>query len=149
MAHPVTSVSSGSHRIIRQSGERGGVYVFKPSFNNNKTDTPGRATLRIRIGGDGMAKVIPFTHDALMEQPYQMTSMTLSEDDISEEVALLRQLTQWRESAGLSRAQVAERMGVKPPAISRLERNITRATWNTLRRYAEACGVKIALTNRP
>lgn len=95
-----------------------------------------------------MTKLIPFSQDALMERPYSMSGIALDDEDLSEELALLGQLTHWRESAGLSRAQVAERMGVKPPAISRLERNITRATWNTLRRYAEACGVKIALTNR-
>ncbi|MDX7992190.1 helix-turn-helix transcriptional regulator [Xenorhabdus sp. psl] len=37
-------------------------------------------------------------------------------------------------------------MGITPPAISRLERNVSRATWQTLRRYAAACGVKLSLT---
>ena len=96
-----------------------------------------------------MTKLIPFSQDALMERPYTLSGVALDdEEDLSEELVLLNQLTHWRVSAGLSRAQVAERMGVKPPAITRLERNITRATWNTLRRYAEACGVRIALTHR-
>lgn len=65
-----------------------------------------------------------------------------------EELALLKQLTEWREAAGLTKAQVAARMGVTPPAITRLERNVTRASWLTLKRYAAACGVDIRLTAR-
>ncbi|EGO2044086.1 helix-turn-helix transcriptional regulator, partial [Pseudomonas aeruginosa] len=42
----------------------------------------------------------------------------------------------------LTKAQVAERMGVTPPVISRLENNITKASIDTLTRYAHACGIK-------
>ncbi len=35
-----------------------------------------------------------------------------------------------------------ERMGVTPPVISRLENNITKASIDTLTRYAHACGIK-------
>ena len=45
-------------------------------------------------------------------------------------------LAEWR------KAQVAERMGVTPPVISRLENNITKASIDTLTRYAHACGIK-------
>lgn len=95
-----------------------------------------------------MAKAISIIEDETINSMYGIDDTLADQADIGDACALLRQLTQWRESAGLSRAQVAERMGVTPPAISRLERNITRATWTTLRRYAEACGVKIALTTR-
>lgn len=51
-------------------------------------------------------------------------------------------LAEWRNHAGLTRAQVAERMGVKPPTVTRMESNITKASLDTLARYAKACGVE-------
>ncbi|WP_413484576.1 helix-turn-helix domain-containing protein [Morganella psychrotolerans] len=47
----------------------------------------------------------------------------------------------WRNKAGLTSAQVAERMGVKPPTVSRMEKNATKMSYETLMRYARACGV--------
>ncbi|MCQ6868694.1 helix-turn-helix domain-containing protein, partial [Escherichia coli] len=49
---------------------------------------------------------------------------------------------EWRKHDNLTKAQVAERMGVAPPVISRLENNITKASIDTLTRYAHACGIK-------
>ncbi|TDB61748.1 helix-turn-helix domain-containing protein [Photorhabdus khanii] len=51
-------------------------------------------------------------------------------------------LAEWRRNAGITRAQVAERMGVKPPTVSRMESNINKASIDTLARYARACGVE-------
>jgi DNA-binding XRE family transcriptional regulator len=51
-------------------------------------------------------------------------------------------LAQWRKQAGLTRAQVAQRMGVSAPTVSRMEANITRASLDTLTRYALACGIQ-------
>lgn len=51
-------------------------------------------------------------------------------------------LAQWRNHAGLTRAQVAERMGVTPPTVSRMEANIIKASLETIARYARACGIK-------
>ncbi len=51
-------------------------------------------------------------------------------------------LAEWRKHDNLTKAQVAERMGVTPPVISRLENNITKASIDTLTRYAHACGIK-------
>lgn len=50
-------------------------------------------------------------------------------------------LKEWRQNAGLTSAQVAERMGVKPPTVSRMEKNITSASLDTIARYARACGI--------
>lgn len=55
---------------------------------------------------------------------------------------LREMLAQWRNLAGLTRAQVAARMGVSAPTVSRMEANVTRASLDTLTRYALACGVK-------
>lgn len=63
--------------------------------------------------------------------------------DAQERQARLREmLAQWRQHAGLTRAQVAQRMGVSAPTVSRMEANVTRASLDTLTRYALACGVK-------
>jgi len=51
-------------------------------------------------------------------------------------------LAEWRNNAGLTRAQVAERMGVTPPTVSRMESNVSKASIETLARYAKACGVE-------
>lgn len=51
-------------------------------------------------------------------------------------------LAEWRKHNNLTKTQVAERMGVTPPVISRLENNITKASINTLTRYAQACGIE-------
>lgn len=53
-------------------------------------------------------------------------------------------LLEWRKHAGLTSAQVADRMGVKPPTVSRMEKNITTASVETIARYAKACGVESA-----
>lgn len=63
--------------------------------------------------------------------------------DAEERKERLREmLAQWRSHGGLTRAQVAERMGVSAPTVSRMESNITRASLDTLTRYALVCGIK-------
>lgn len=57
-------------------------------------------------------------------------------------IRLQEMLAEWRKHAGLTRAQVAERMGVTPPTVSRMEANIIKASLETISRYARACGVK-------
>lgn len=54
-------------------------------------------------------------------------------------------LQDWRIEAGLTSAQVAERMGVKPPTVSRMEKNATKMSYETLIRYARACGINFKL----
>lgn len=53
-------------------------------------------------------------------------------------------LATWRK-AGLTSAQVAERMGIKAPTISRMEKNASRMSIQTLVRYARACGVNFKI----
>ncbi|ELH6623791.1 helix-turn-helix transcriptional regulator, partial [Escherichia coli] len=47
---------------------------------------------------------------------------------------LRRLLAEWRKQENLTEAQVARRMGVTPPVITRLENNITKANIDTLTR---------------
>ena len=62
-------------------------------------------------------------------------------DTEARKARLQQMLAQWREHAGLTRAQVAQRMGVSAPTVTRMEANITRASLDTLTRYALVCGV--------
>lgn len=54
-----------------------------------------------------------------------------------------------REQAGLTQQQVAERMGTKKSAISRLENNAGDVRLSTLQRYAEAVGCRLVIDVAP
>lgn len=64
-----------------------------------------------------------------------------------EEGVLLDLLLKARQDAGLTQAQVAERMGTQPPAVARLERALATGKHSpsvaTLRKYAQACGKEL------
>jgi|SRR5450759_2437959 hypothetical protein len=66
-----------------------------------------------------------------------------------EELALLDVLLAARDASGLTQAQIAERMGTKPPAISRLLASLASDKQSpsvaTLRKYAAACGKKLQI----
>ena len=66
-----------------------------------------------------------------------------------EEGALLDALLKARLDAGLTQAQVAQRMGTHAPAIARLERALATGKHSpsvaTLRRYVKACGKRLVL----
>ena len=85
------------------------------------------------------------THDEivakLLKRPGVRKEVARIERD---EGVLLDILLKARHDAGLTQAQVAERMGTQPPAIARLERALATGKHSpslaTLRKYAEACG---------
>ena len=66
-----------------------------------------------------------------------------------EEGAVLDLLLKARHEAGLTQAQVAERMGTQPPAVARLERALATGKHSpslaTQRKYASACGKRLIL----
>ena len=66
-----------------------------------------------------------------------------------EEGVLLDILLKARQEAGLTQAQVAERMGTQAPAVARLERALATGkhspSLTTLRKYAQDCGKKLLL----
>lgn len=67
----------------------------------------------------------------------------------SEEFILLDLMLAARQDAGLTQAQIAERMGTHAPAVARLERALATGkhspTLATLRKYVEACGKQLVL----
>lgn len=90
------------------------------------------------------------THDqlvaALMRRPGVRREVERIEKS---ECALLDLLLKARHEAGLTRAQVAERMGTQPPAVARLERALATGRHSpslaTLRKYAGACGKQLVV----
>ena len=66
-----------------------------------------------------------------------------------EEGVLLDALLKARLSAGLTQADVAERMGTQAPAVARLERALATGKHSpsiaTVRKYVDACGKKLVL----
>jgi hypothetical protein len=90
------------------------------------------------------------THEAMvadwMKDPEFNAEMARLE---REEFALLDVLLEARDASGLTQAQIATRMGTKPPAISRLLNSIASDKHSpsvaTLRKYAEACGKRLEI----
>lgn len=66
-----------------------------------------------------------------------------------EEMSMFDEILAARKEAGLTQAQVAERMGTKAPAIARLENALITGTPSpslaTLRKYAAALGKRVEL----
>lgn len=65
-----------------------------------------------------------------------------------EEMPMLDAILKARAAAGLTQAQVAERMGTKAPAVARLENALVTGaapspSLNTLRKYAAALGKRL------
>jgi len=70
-------------------------------------------------------------------------------DDMALEFLILRQMLKARQKAGLSQAQVAERMGTKAPAVTRLESSLGNGKHSpslaTLQKYASAVGCQLQI----
>lgn len=66
-------------------------------------------------------------------------------DNLENEFAFIDQLLSMRTQAGLTQAQLAERMQTQKSNISRLERGNANPSWTTLLKYAHACGFELAL----
>jgi ribosome-binding protein aMBF1 (putative translation factor) len=59
--------------------------------------------------------------------------------------ALLAELIAERRAAGLSQAEVADRMGTSQPAVARVEAGAVDVRLSTLQRYAAAVGRRLEL----
>jgi ribosome-binding protein aMBF1 (putative translation factor) len=66
-------------------------------------------------------------------------------DALEQEFAIASELIRARARAGLSQAELAERMGTSQSAIARLESGQTLPSTKTLLRFAEATGSKVEL----
>ena len=90
------------------------------------------------------------THDQLIKKLMRRQGVRSEVERIErEEGALLDALLKARQQAGLSQAQIAERMGTQAPAIARLERALATGKHSpsiaTVRKYVKACGKRLVL----
>lgn len=86
-------------------------------------------------------------HSELKAKALSNPKVKSAYDEMAPEFALLRQMLKARQKAGLSQAEVAERMGTKPPAVTRLESSLSNGKHSpslaTLQKYANAVGYKL------
>ena len=88
------------------------------------------------------------THDELKEKALSNSEVRAEYERLNrEEFAILDEILAARREAGLTQAQVAERMGTKAPAVARLESALVSGkhspSINTLRKYATALGKRL------
>lgn len=92
-------------------------------------------------------------HSQLKERALQKNEVREEFEKLAPEFQLLREMLRARRDAGLSQADIAKRMGTKPPAITRLESSLSSGRHSpsiaTLKKYAEAvdCHLEIRLVH--
>lgn len=88
-------------------------------------------------------------HEELRSKALQNDAVRTEYEASAPEFELLRSLLRARNRAGMTQAQVAERMGTQPSAVTRLEASLISGkhspSLRTLRRYAEAVGAHLEI----
>ena len=87
------------------------------------------------------------THKELKSRALKHEDVKAAYDRLEEEFLLLDEFLKARSSAGMSQAEVAEKMGTTQSAIARLESGKGRPSPSlaTLRKYAHALGYRLDL----
>lgn len=89
------------------------------------------------------------SHTELKEKALKRKNVKAAYEALEPEFSLLRELLQARQKAGLSQAEIAERMGTKAPAVTRLESSLTSGKHSpsiaTLKKYAQALGCHLEI----
>ena len=90
------------------------------------------------------------THDQLIKKLMKRPAVKAEVERIDrEESVLLDALLKARHEAGLTQAEVAERMGTQAPAVVRVERSLATGKHSpsiaTVRKYVKACGKNLVL----
>ena len=84
-------------------------------------------------------------HKKWMEDP----EYRVAYEALAPEFELAKELLAARARAGLSQAELAERMGTTQSAIARIESGRQKPSTRTLERYAEATGSKVQISLVP
>lgn len=87
------------------------------------------------------------THKELRSRALARDDVRAEFDKLEEEVAFIDEFLKARSAAGMSQAEIAERMGTSQSAVARLESGPGRHSPSlaTLRKYARALGYRIDL----
>ncbi len=82
------------------------------------------------------------THKELKRKALRKASVKTEYEKLEPEFTLLAEMLRARNQAGLTQAQVAERMGTKSPSITRLESSLSSGKHSpslaTIKKYLEA-----------
>ena len=90
-------------------------------------------------------------HSKLKEKALKRKNVKDAYKVLEPEFSLLHEILKARQNAGLSQAEIAERMGTKAPAVTRLESSLNSGKHSpsiaTLKKYADAldCHLEIKL----
>ena len=88
-------------------------------------------------------------HEELKSKALSRNSVKKEYDTLEPEFNLLREMLLARQKSGLSQAEVAKRMGTKPPAVTRLESSLTSGKHSpsiaTIKKYAQALGYHLEI----
>lgn len=88
------------------------------------------------------------THAKFVEKMLSDPEVKAEYDKLEEEFALLDELLAARKSAGMTQAQIAERIGTSQSSIARLENGLTCGnlpSMTMLKKYAAAVGKKLQI----
>jgi len=93
------------------------------------------------------------THSAFVKRVLKRPGVRKEYNALVEEFALLDEFLRARQKAGMTQAEVAERMGTKASAVARLEAaggaKRHSPSLATLRKYASAVGCRLEIKLRP
>lgn len=93
------------------------------------------------------------THSELKEKALKRKNVKAEYEALEPEFNLLREMLKARQKAGLSQAEIAERMGTKAPAVTRLESALSSGKHSpsiaTIKKYADAldCHLEIKIVS--
>jgi transcriptional regulator with XRE-family HTH domain len=89
------------------------------------------------------------THEELKAKALAREDVRQEYNALAPEFDLLRRMVRARKQAGLTQAEVAERMGTKRSAVARLESTLASGKHSpslvTLQKYAKAVGKKLEI----
>jgi len=88
-------------------------------------------------------------HSELKKQAFKRPGVKAAYEEMEPEFSLLREFLRARQNAGLSQAEIAEKMGTKAPAVTRLESSLSSGKHSpsiaTLKKYAKALGCHLEI----
>ena len=88
-------------------------------------------------------------HSELKEKALGNKKVRDAYDALEPEFSLLHEILRARQNAGLSQAEIAERMGTKAPAVTRLESSLSSGkhspSISTLKKYADALNCRLEI----
>ena len=88
-------------------------------------------------------------HSEFKKKALQNKGVKAAYEALEPEFSILREILKARQKAGLSQAEIAEKMGTKAPAVTRLESSLGSGKHSpsiaTLKKYANALGCHLQI----